>query len=436
MLSTNTTIDHELDARPLGAFQLRVVGLCAIVAMIDGFDTQAIAFLAPAIAHAWGVPASGFGPVFGAGLLGGMLGAIGFGALGDRFGRKPALLASVLLFALASLATVLAGSIPELIGYRMVTGVGLGGAMPCIIALTSEYAPARMRSTLITSMFCGFPLGATIGGLGSAPLIAGYGWQSVLVVGGAIPLLLLPLLYSTVPESIAYLLRMARYVQANRILDRLRLSLRAEQMRGASDAPPAAGAAIASLFNEGRASGTLLLWVTFFLSLALTYFLVNWIPTVSRAAGMSLQGAMIGVAMLNLGAIFGCVLLGRSIDRFGACRVICLSYAAGAMAIAAIGFANSAVTLAICAFIAGFFAIGAQMCVVALAASFYSTSFRATGIGWSMGVGRIGGIAGPVVGGVLVGMGLAARDIFMFTAAVSLLAAASVFVMGRLPGQR
>lgn len=432
----NSRVEAELDLRPLGAFQIRIIIVCALVAMIDGFDTQAIGFMAPAIATAWGVPSAAFGPIFGAGLFGGLLGAVGFGALADRFGRKPGLLVSILIFSLATLATPLANSMGELFAFRVVTGIGLGGAMPSIIALTSEYAPRRIRATLVTMMFCGFPLGAAIGAVGSAHLIPAYGWQSLLVVGGVIPLFILPIVYGLVPESIRYLLATGRTNQASAVLFKLKMEPPTKSNSGTPKNAEPSATAFAQLFKEGRATATILLWTTFFLSLSLTYFLVSWIPTVAKQSGVLLEGALVGAATLNLGSIFGVLGLGRLIDRFGPYRVIAMGYAAGAMSIATIGYATTAMTLGLATFLSGFFAIGAQMCVVALAATYYPTRLRATGVGSAMGIGRIGGIAGPIVGGLLVGMGLSAQGIFLFTAATALLAAASVTLMGHLTGSR
>jgi AAHS family 4-hydroxybenzoate transporter-like MFS transporter len=419
-----------MDSSALTRYQIGIVILCALITMIDGFDTQAIAFVAPEIARFWGIPIAQFGPVFGAGLLGGMVGALGFGVAADRFGRKPGLLIAMGLFGAASVATPLANSMGELIALRVITGIGLGGALPSVIALTSEYAPARLRATLVTSMFCGFPLGAAIGAAASAWAIPAYGWQSILVMGGLIPMALIPLVAWIVPESIHYLVTQGKYPRAQQILARMHLQLQPNPA-AEKQQPRPKHSTITALFSEGRAAGTLLLWLIFFLSLLMTYFLINWTPSIVNQAGLAFQGAVVAVAMLNIGGVFGCVLLGRLIDKFGPYGVIACGYAIGAFAIAAIGYAGTSMVLVLAAaFITGFFSIGAQMCVVALVASFYSTALRATGVGWAMGMGRIGAIVGPVAGGLLVAAGLGAKALFLFVAAVSLLAAGSALVMG------
>lgn len=431
-----TDFESPVDSSPLSSYQIGIVTLCALITMIDGFDTQAIAFVAPEIARSWGVPIAQFGPVFGAGLLGGLVGAMGFGMAADRFGRKPGLLLAMGLFGTASLATPLAQTIGQLIALRIVTGIGLGGALPSVIALTSEYAPARLRATLVTSMFCGFPLGAAIGAAASAWAIPVYGWQSILIMGGLIPVALLPFVGWIIPESIRYLIAQNRNAQAQRILARMHLEFGPKTAPEKPRSRPK-HSTIAALFTEGRAGGTLLLWLIFFLSLLMTYFLINWIPSIVNQAGLALQGAVVAVAMLNIGGVFGCVSLGRLIDKFGPYGIIGCGYTIGAFAIAAIGYAGTSIALVlVAAFFTGFFSIGAQMCVVALVASFYPTALRATGVGWSMGMGRIGAIVGPLAGGLLVGAGLGAKALFLFVAVASLLAAGSALVMGRLARPR
>src|SRR6516164_8602141 len=186
-MSTRNTVDvtEAIERAKFGSLQFLILALCAWIALLDGFDTQAIAYVAPVIAEQWGIPMAGFGPIFGAGLAGLTVGAFVLSPAADRFGRKSVILLSVLLFGIFALITAKATTLNQLLIFRFPTGLGLGGAMPNIIALTSEYAPKRMRAVLIAVMFCGFPLGSTIGGVVSAPLISSFGWQSVFVVAGS-----------------------------------------------------------------------------------------------------------------------------------------------------------------------------------------------------------------------------------------------------------
>jgi AAHS family 4-hydroxybenzoate transporter-like MFS transporter len=424
------SLESIIDSGPVTSYQVIIMAICAIVAMMDGFDTQAIAFVAPEIAAAWHVDPSLFGPVFGAGLLGGLIGGIVIGTAGDRFGRRPALLVSVLIFALGSLATSRAESVGALTALRFATGIGLGGALPCFISLTSEYAPKRLRSTLVGAMFCGFPLGALIGGMVSAKLIPTYGWTSVFLVGGAFPLLVIPLVATVVPESVRFLALRKDAAAIERVL---------RHMKSPTlwDGRPPAGkttehAPVSQLFTGGRAPGTFLLWVTLFCSLLLTYFLINWIPVIARRAGLEIGTAVHAVAMLNLGALVGCIALGRLADRFNRTVVIAIGYALGAVVIALAGHTGSSGTLlCLATFAAGFLSVGAQMCSVALCADYYDTALRATGVGWSIGIGRLGAIVGPVVGGILLSKGTEPSTLFVVAGATSLAAAFAVLALGR-----
>ena len=426
--SHHVSPESAIDVGRLSSLQIVIMVLCAAIAMIDGFDTQSIAFVAPHIADAWSIPASSFGPVFGAGLLGSFVGALTLGPLGDRIGRKPGLFISVLIFAVGTLLTPLAGSIHSLAAMRFGTGLGLGGALPCFISLASEYAPKRSRESLVSLMFCGFPVGAVIGGLLCGKLVAQWGWKSAFIAGGALPILIMPVFMAVVPESIEYLARRGKHAEVQRILTRLGND-RDWDVDLTALSPPER-ISIAGLFADRRALGTLLLWATLFLSLLLTYFLINWIPLVARSTGADVGLAVIAVSMLNLGAVFGCVGIGRLADRFAPPIVIGCAYGGGAVAIFLMGqVQGSGTLLCVTAFVAGMLSIGAQMCTVSFCASFYGTHLRATGVGWAMGIGRVGAICGPVLGGLLLDAGMGTAALFSTTAVASLGAAAAMWLM-------
>jgi AAHS family 4-hydroxybenzoate transporter-like MFS transporter len=428
--SEATGVQAAIDSRPLSPFQILIVAHCAIVAMIDGFDTQAIALAAPQIAASWKVMPAAFGGVFAAGLLGSLIGAMVFGVAADRFGRKPTLLAAIGLFGMVTLLTPFTTSIEALALVRFLTGIGLGGALPGIISITSEFAPTQRRATIVSLMFCGFPLGAVVGGVAAAVLMPTYGWGSLFVIGSVVPLLLLPVIALVVPESIRFLALSGRRPAVEALLRRMRAL---EAWDGEmSVADQGQRASIATLFEPGRALGTAILTITFLLSLMLSYFLVNWLPLLARQTGMPIQAAVLSVAALNLGAVAGCLVIGWLADRKGPARPIGWAYALGAIAIACIGLsAGSPAAMLTASAVAGALSIGAQMCVVALGATFYRTALRATGVGWLMGTGRIGAILGPILGGVLIAAGVAGPKLFLVAGAVSLLCALGVFAMGR-----
>jgi AAHS family 4-hydroxybenzoate transporter-like MFS transporter len=429
-MSHKMTLEELIDASRLSLPQLTVVGLCGLVAMIDGFDTQCIGLAAPEIATAWRVPAAQFGLIFGIGLFGGLLGGLSFGSIADRIGRKPALQLAVCIFTVATLTTPFCTTMAQLALVRLVTGLGLGGALPAIVSLTSEYAPRRLRATSVAVMFCGFPLGAMLGGLISARLMPAYGWTSVFYLGGVAPLLLLPFLVVFLPESARFL------AQRNpERLMRLLKTLDWAQRWNGEVGPIAKGprSSVRGLFADGLASRTLLLWATLFCSLLLSYFLLNWMPMLARRTGIGIQGAVLAAAALNLGGLLGCLSMGWLADRYDAANVVGLAFILGGVAVAGLGLNGGSSTLLVCvAFLAGFLSIGAQMCTVALCPMFYKTSLRATGVGWSMAAGRIGAIVGPVIGGVLLAAGLSAWALFLIVGGVSLLASVAMLVLGAI----
>jgi AAHS family 4-hydroxybenzoate transporter-like MFS transporter len=396
--------------------------------MVDGFDTQSIALAAPSIAKDFGVQASSFGPIFGVGLFGGLVGAIVFGMLGDKFGRKPILIASIAIIAIGALITPFTTTATALFLVRFLTGIGLGGALPGVIALTGEYAPLRRRAATVALMFCGFPLGAVVGGLASSVLIPKLGWESVFWVGGIVPVILLPVVTLAVPESVRFLARRSDSSALAKVLDRLNL----DPTLAPDIAPTAdeARAPLPSLFMRGRAVGTIMLWIILLLSLLMTYFLTNWIPIIATQNGLDTRVAILGAVMLNLGSIIGSLVLGRFVRARPAATIV-VGYVVGALAVVAIGqAAHSAPGLLVTCFLAGFFGIGAQLCTVGLCATYYSDALRATGVGSAVGVARLGAILGPVVGGVLIAGGVSTPLIFVIIGAVSFGAAIAMLVMG------
>src|SRR6201987_220585 len=390
-----------IDAQPGGGFQIRLLATCAAVLFLDGFDTQAIGFVAPALAREWGVTKVALGPVFSAGLFGLMIGALLLGPLADRVGRKKIIIVSTVAFGLGALVTTLVQDVSSLIVIRFLTGLGLGGAMPNAIALTSEFNPRRRRATMVMIMFCGFSVGAALGGLLAAAMVPHYGWRSVFLVGGIAPLIMVPILLLRLPESVRFL-ALTRGVDARG--GQLLLLVNpgavfAPATRFIVDEPKLSGIPVKHLFTSGRTVPTLLLWVVFFMSLLDLYFLSNWLPTVLNDFGASLSQAAVIGSMLQIGGVVGTVALGSVIDRFSF-RALALVYFAAVFAVGATGqLGHSAVFVTVAIFAAGFCIVGGQNATNALAAGYYPTSVRATGGGWALGIGRVGPIVGALVGG-------------------------------------
>ncbi|KWF32022.1 4-hydroxybenzoate transporter [Burkholderia diffusa] len=425
-------VSEWIDRHRVAPFQATIVMLCFLIVAIDGFDTASIGFIAPVIRSEWGLSPAQLAPVFGAGLAGLMAGALVFGPFGDRFGRKRLLLACVACFGIASAASASAGGLTELIAWRFVTGLGLGGAMPNAITLTSEYCPARRRSLLVTTMFCGFTIGSALGGLAAASLIERDGWRAVLVVGGVAPLLLLPLLAWQLPESVRYLVNTG--APRDRIAAMLARIAPDPHLAHASFVAPRgkpAGSPLGRLFSADLLRGTLLLWLTFFMSLLVIYLLSSWLPTLLRTTGATLQTAARVTAMFQVGGTLGAIVLGWLMDRFDPQRVLACSYAAAGVFVAAIGvLAASPVGAALAVFAAGFCVSGSQVGANALSAAFYPTECRTTGVSWANGIGRGGSVVGSMAGGAMLAMGLPLSTAFAFVAVPCVIAGIAVLVLG------
>jgi MFS transporter, AAHS family, 4-hydroxybenzoate transporter len=425
-----------IDAQPVGAFQIKLLLTCATVLVLDGFDTTAIGYVAPALAKEWHIGKSALGPVFSAGLFGLMIGALLFGPLADRVGRKKIIIFSTLAFGIGTLITAFVNDANTLLAIRFLTGLGLGGAMPNTVALTSEFGPHRRRATLVMVMFVGFSIGAALGGLLAAALIPQFGWRSVFAVGGAAPLVLVPILALKLPESVRFLALTGRAdARVAELLSFVNAKAAfAAGTRFVVDEPALKGIPVQHLFRSGRTLATLLLWVVFFMSLLDIYFLSNWLPTVLNDLGASISTAAVIGSMFQVGGIVGTFALTSIIDRFSF-RALALVYFIAVFAVGAIGqFGHSAILVTIAIFVAGFCVVGGQIAANALAAGYYPTAVRATGVGWALGVGRVGSIVGPLVGGILLSLKWSAGDVFVAAAGAALCAALAAFSLGRLAG--
>lgn len=428
-------VQDVIDARPLGRFQCIAIGLCILVAVLDGFDTQTIGMLAPSIAASLGVPVKSFGPTFSAGLIGMLLGAVTLGPLADRYGRKTMIVFSCVLFGSLSLATAYATSLEQLFVLRLLTGVGLGGALPNAIALASEYAPQRYARTTVTTLMCGMPLGAVLGGVVSAALLPRAGWQAVFIVGGVLPLAVAVLIATVMPESARFLIARGQdAARLARIMRRIAPDLRGDEAYRSPEAAQArpAGIPIRQLFSEGRALGTVLLWIPYFLNLVVLYFIVSWVPAVLIGAHHPASAGIAAITAFSVGGVLSSVVQGALMNRLGARRVLLCQLLACALLMLALGTWPEDYALVVAAsFAIGAVVQGAQAGFNALAAEIYPTEMRATGVGCAVGIGRIGSISGPVLGGVLLSWNWSAGDIFMAGIVPALIAAVAVAVNRR-----
>jgi AAHS family 4-hydroxybenzoate transporter-like MFS transporter len=398
--------------------------MCSVLVFTDGFDTQAMGFVAPALSAQLQLTRPELGPLLSAGLFGMMIGALTFGPLADRFGRKPIIVISVFLFGILTTAG-------EILVYRLLTGLGLGGAMPNAIALTGEYTPKRFRATGIMTMFVGFTLGGAAGGFVAAGLISRFGWQSVFVVGGVFPCVAAVIAMFFLPESIRFLVlkggqedRVARYL--SRIAPKAEISP-AVKFEVAEERPR--GFVVKQLFTDGRAGVTLLLWVMFFMNLLDLYFLIGWLPTVMSDAGVAVQTAILIASLFQLGGVTGNLVLGRIIDRTMSFRVLGVLYLSSAFCVFLIGGAGGSIPLLIVSvFATGLTVLGGQSSSNALTSTYYPTAIRSTGLGWALGIGRVGSIVGPMLGGLLLTITSETRRVFWAAAIPPLIATAAAFL--------
>jgi MFS transporter, AAHS family, 4-hydroxybenzoate transporter len=388
---------------------VRVAVLCGLVQMLDGYDLSAIGLAAPAIIKAWQVKPVELTSAFAFSSIGIMVGAMAAGPIADRFGRKPVLLASVALFGIFSLLTAWAPSIFALVALRFFTGIGIGGAMPTTVALTSDYTSDRWRTSAVMFMFTGNTIGGFIAGSVAALILPNWGWQGIFIVGGVVPLALLVLLFFVLPESTQFQPGQPAVARTN----------------------PVAG-----LFRDGLGASTLLLWAIFLINLLNMYLIGYWLPTTLTLGGLSASSAAFAASIYSAGAIVSTLALGPAITRFGAGRVLATSFVIGAISIAIVGSAQLSYgwTLIVLAVAGGGF-IGSQLGLNGFAAAIYPPEVRSTGIGWALGVGRLGGILGPVIGGVLLGAGLPPNNVLLLASGPALVTAVLVIWLGHVSRQ-
>ncbi len=428
-----------IDGARISLMQWSVFALTFAASLLDGFDTMVMSFLAPAISGQWHASHGAFGLVFSATLLGAAIGATFLGALADRFGRRALILVSVGWFAFLTIGCAMAPDLKILVALRFLAGLGLGGAIPNMLALAAEYAPARRRSTIVSVITWGTPLGAVLGGLVSSLVAAAYGWRVVLLGAGIAPLLLFPLLWMLLPESVRFL------AVRHEAQDRLRAIMQRVAQPG--DVPSNARfnisersvekAGIAALFRDGLAPGTILLSAAMFSSLLLSFLLVNWTPTMLKQAGIPLSDAILGTMVLNFSGIIGSLFVARLVDghRRGS-LVLGLSYLGAVAATLGTGIATGVTgaplpLLFACLASCGFFLIGTQISLSAYITAFFPTALRATGIGFNNAVARAGSLLGPALGGFLLSAGISPAHILAAGALPGLMSAAALFVLAR-----
>jgi len=409
-------VSEVIDNSAIGPVHISTFTLCALCMVMDGFDVQALGYVAPAIIQEWKISPALLGPVFGASNFGVLVGQLSFTMVADKVGRRPVLIAGAVAFGLLTLLTGRVTNVEELFAVRFLAGAALGSIIPNATALIGEFSPKRSRVTLMTWVGIGFTAGAALGGFVAAWMIPRFGWPSVFYFGGTIPILLAALMMLWLPESLKLLALKGR-----------RRDYIATWLKKVSPSTPITnetafvvpeaskqGVPLVHLFRDGRAIATLLLWVVNFMNLLNLYSLANWLPTVVRGAGYSTSTAVLVGTMLQVGGTISPFLFAWLIMRKGFIPVLAATFALGTVMIALIGQPGISLALLVTiVFIAGACVVGAQPSVNALSATYYPTYLRATGLGWGLGIGRAGSIVGPVVTGWFIALQWTTQSIFL-----------------------
>lgn len=421
-------VHQVIDNARFSRFHWMVMALCALLLIFDGYDLFIFGVVLPAIMQEWNLTPLQAGALGSYALFGMMFGALGFGTLADKIGRKKGIAICFVLFSSATILNGFASSPTEFGIFRFIAGLGCGGLMPNAVALMNEYAPKRLRSTLVAVMFSGYSLGGMLAAGVGIYMLPRFGWESMFFAA-AVPLLLLPLILWKLPESVGFLVRQGRHEPARAVLAKVEPGLRidvADQLH-MSDSK-GQGVAVFELFRDGRALRTLCLWLAFFCCLLMVYALSSWLPKLMASAGYSLGSSLSFLLALNFGGMAGAIVGGWLGDRFNLGKVMVGFFIAAAVSISLLGFNSPTPLLYGLIFIAGATTIGTQILLYAGAAQFYGLSIRSTGLGWASGIGRNGAIVGPLLGGALMAINLPLQLNFIAFAVPGAIAALAMAV--------
>jgi AAHS family 4-hydroxybenzoate transporter-like MFS transporter len=412
-------LEELVDGQKFGRFNINLLIWSFLAMATDGFDLAGLASAAPELARTWHVAPKAFAPALSASLFGILFGAPLLGHAGDRFGRKILIVTGSIVFSLGTLATVWATNLDQVVALRFLTGIGIGGLMPNAIALNSELAPKRLRATLIVLMFTGISVGAGIAGAIQAWLIPHYGWQVMFLFGGLAPLIVAACLLLTLPESVKFLAlkphRRAQFLSTIRSLRR-DLAIADDARFVVAPAPQASGLGIKLIFSGRLAWITPLLWACFASALMANFFLNSWLPLIFETSGMTARESGVATSLYHYGGAIGGLLVSLVLGRLGF-TVIALLFLCATLAIATIGFPGlSYIAMVSAVALSGFCTLGVQFGNNAASGLLYPTAFRSSGVGWALGIGRFGSIAGPLAGGLLLGLKVPPREFFFFAA--------------------
>jgi AAHS family 4-hydroxybenzoate transporter-like MFS transporter len=441
MSSLNNTVDVDelIDDSPIATLQILVLLLGTMVIFVDGFNIQVIGYIAPQLAKAWHIPNELLGPIFSSGLFGVFGGYLFLAPISGHVGHRLMIIACTAILGILTLLTTLVHDAYVLMALRFITGLSLGATNPSAVSIIADFCPSRRRSTFVVTGICGVSLGSMAAGLSAAMLMGAYGWEVVLIIGGALPLVLAAILTVALPDSLEYLVKkkggsapetlaLARRIAPNRTL-----------IAGTKFSfTQKASGAVTQIFVEERLFGTLAIWICFTANLLVFYFVQSWLTTLIIAAGHTQQVAVSATTVLAAGGVLSIFAVGPLMDKYQPFKVIGLFFVGGGACVALLGslLTASAPIVLVASFLAGFTVLGVQKGMNAVAVYFYPTPLRSTGLGWGLGVGRLGAVAGPLVAGILMQGGQASATLFYFAAIPMLAGATAMSFMVARYGKR
>ena len=429
MYMEKVNINETIDNAKFSLFHWKVLVWCLLIIIFDGYDLVIYGVALPLLMQQWSLTAVQAGLLASAALFGMMFGAMIFGTLSDRLGRKKTIMICVTLFSGFTFLGAFATNPVEFAILRFIAGLGIGGVMPNVVALMTEYAPKKIRSTLVAIMFSGYAIGGMTSALLGAWLVKDMGWQIMFLIAG-IPLLMLPIIWKFLPESLAFLIKSGKEEQAKQIINKLLPTRDIHQNTQLvfnenihHEAP------VKALFQDGRAFSTFMFWIAFFMCLLMVYALGSWLPKLMLQAGYSLGASMLFLFALNIGGMVGAIGGGALADRFHLKPVITSMFVIGAASLILLGFNSPQIVLYSLIALAGAATIGSQILLYTFVAQFYPTTVRSTGMGWASGIGRIGAIIGPVLTGALLTFELPHQMNFLAIAIPGVIAAFAIFLV-------
>ena len=421
-------VEKRIDDSKFNKFHGLVLFWCSFIIVFDGYDLVVYGTTLSSIMSEWGLTANQAGTLGSLALVGMMLGALIFGPLADKIGRKKVILFCVALFSIFTAGIVFTTGPTSFGMFRFIAGLGLGGVMPNAIALMTEYAPKKMKSTLVSIMFSGYSVGGVMAAGLAIVMLEPFGWRALFLVGG-IPLLALPFMYKTLPESPRFLIARNEQTTLKHMLSKIDPTYQFNQThRFDLNIHEEKGAPIINLFKGNRAFSTIVFWIAFFMCLLMIYGLNTWLPQLMNGAGVQVSGLMF-LLVLNFGAIFGAIFGGRLADKYGPKIILATFFFAASLSLTLLGLINNVTIMYLLVAIAGATTIGTQIVMNSYISQYYPVEMRSSGLGWALGIGRLGAIAGPLIGGVLMTIHLPFYQNFIIFAIPGIIAVMMIFLV-------